>query len=404
MLVSVAILTLIMLLLMETISNTSSIWTRGVGKVQAFQGARSAFEALTRNLAQATLQNYYGYADSSGNPIPLVNPSFKPSSGSIDRNKMPAKYLRFSELHFLSGPTVDIFGAPMANMEGLGSAKISGHGVFFQAPTGFSDTEPLRPTMLNNCGYYVQFEGDSDDNGKGTGAIPSFATSAIHPSHRYRLMEVMQPAEGNSVYQSTDLVDANGLPVVSYDLGWLKKLDLARRENRHVLADNVVLLAFLPKLAAEDEALVRERLHLPNATDSSFKADGALIAPRYAYDSRSWITSSNGSPPKNYPGQGMTRSQNAALLESVVMNRLPPIMQVLMVAIDERSAVRIIGDNSAPPADFQQKLYGTDGKRFTDASKYQSDLAGLQRDLDGLKINYRVFQTEVRLPNAAFGQ
>jgi len=401
MLVALAVLSLIMILLAQAVTGTSSIWTRSVGKVQAFQGARAAFEAMTRNLSQATLQNYYGYADSSGNPIPLVNPSFKPASGTIDRNKVPSKYLRLSELHFLCGPTADIFSAAMANVTDLqGAGKTPGQGIFFQAPVGFSDTIPLKPSLLNNCGYYLQFERDDDNSGKGTGAIPSFANPAPTTTYRYRLMEVMQPAEKNGVYQSTDTLDANGMPQIAYDLTWLTNLDLGKRSSRHVIADNIPLLVFLPKLSPENEKEVNTALSLGN----SKAGDGSMIAPKYVYDSRSWITASNASPPKNYSGNGLKRSDSIPLVENIIMNRLPPIVRVLMVAIDERSAVRVIGTSSTPPTSLLNSLYGSDGKRFTDASKFDADLVDLQKDLNKLTLNYRIFQTEVRLPNAAFGQ
>ena len=104
-LVSTAVLSMIMVLLLQSISSSSTLWTRTTGTVQAFQAARAAFESMTRNLTQATLQNYYGYADSSGNPVPLINPSFKLSSGNgLKRAQIPAKYLRASELHFVCGP------------------------------------------------------------------------------------------------------------------------------------------------------------------------------------------------------------------------------------------------------------------------------------------------------------
>ena len=399
MLVSMAVLSMIMLLLFGTISNSATLWTRTTGKVQAFQAARAAFESMTRNLSQATLENYYGYANSSGNPVPLINPSFHPSGVTLDRTMIPEKYLRQSELHFVCGPAAPttaggIFSATMGNFPAL---LTSGSAVFFQAPLGNSgnSTYQLSPSMLNVCGYYVQFVRNDDASG-GTGAIPDFASSlpsgAPMTTYRYRLMEVVQPAEENAVYQSTALVDANGMPTTSYDLNWVNKLDLISRTNRHVLADNIILLLFLPKLAPEDEKLY------------GGTGDGSLIAPVYAYDSRSWITASNATPPKNYSGLGIKRSDNSALLEKVILNRLPPLVDVVMVAIDERSAVRLIGTSSTPPADLQKKLYGSAGTRFTDATKLKSDLADLEIDMNSLGVNYRIFHTEVRLPGASYGE
>ncbi|MEI8122354.1 MAG: Verru_Chthon cassette protein C [bacterium] len=380
-LVSMAVLSMIMLLLFGTISSSSTLWTRTTGKVQAFQAARAAFESMTRNLSQATLQNYYGYADSEGNPVPLINPSFKLSSGSTARAKVPTKYLRASELHFVCGPAASLL--TQAGITGLDNTT-SGDAVFFQAPIGFSDgSYQTQPSMLNVCGYYVQFTKDDSASG-GTGAIPDFASS-LPATYRYRLMEVIQPADKNGIYTSTDQdVDADGLPTFSYDLNWVKKLDLANRTNRHVLGDNIILLVLLPKLAPEDEKLY------------GGTGDGNLIAPHYTYDSRSWET--------GYSGAGITATANKILLEKVIMNRLPPLVEVIMVAIDDRSAVRLIGTSSTPPADLQKKLYGSGGTRFTDATKLKADLADLENDMNSLGLNYRIFHTEVRLPGASYGE
>ena len=380
MLVSMAVLSMIMLLLFGTITHSTTLWTKTTGKVQAFQAARAAFESMTRNLSQATLQNYYGYADSSGNPVPLINPSFKmSSSGNATRARVPTKYLRASELHFVCGP------APaLLTQAGITGIDASGDAVFFQAPIGFSDgSYQTQPSLLNVCGYYVQFAKD-DSTGGGTGAIPDFASS-LKPTYRYRLMEVVQPADKNGIYASTNQnVDADGLPSFSYDLDWLKKLDLANRTNRHVLGDNIILLVLLPKLAPEDESLY------------GGTGDGSLVAPAFTYDSRSWET--------GYPGIGITRTTNQNLLEKVIMNRLPPLVEVIMVAIDDRSAQRLIGTSLTPPADLQKKLYGSGGSRFTDATKLKTDLAALENDMNSLGANYRIFHTEVRLPGASYGE
>lgn len=414
MLVSMAVLMLIMLLLFQTISSSSTLWTRTTGKVQAFQAARAAFESMTRNLTQASLQNYYGYADSSGNPVPLINPSFKLSGGgNVKRNKIPTKYLRASELHFVSGPAAELLG--QAGQSGL---VTSGDAVFFQAPIGFSDgSYQTRPGLLNICGYYVQFERDDDNAGKGTGAIPAFASSlpggAPKVTHRYRLMEVVQPADQNGIYLSTNQeVDADGLPVFNYDLQWLKNLDLSRRVNRHVLGDNILLLVILPKLAPEDEKSVYNQLQAMGPTPSWFTPSlpGNLIAPTYAFDSRSWETGYAG------PAIKGDTTANRNLLEKVVMNRLPPIVEVVMVAIDDRSAQQLANlyggaDGSSPPLNNAALLAKLNlSGAFTDASKLhdqngsKGDLSRLQDGLDSLSLNYRIFHTELRLPGAAYGQ
>lgn len=389
-LVSVVVLALIMVLVFQTVSNSSSIWTRSTGKMHTFQAARDGFEALTRNLTQATLQSYYGYADAQGNPVPLINPSFKLSSGSLDRSKVPARYLRASELHFLCGPAAEIFTAA-----GVSGVESSGSALFFQAPLGVSGTSAYqaRSSLLNTCGYFVQF-GGNDNSAAGTGAIPTLNPPPVATpttTYRYRLMEVVQPAEQTGIYEDTNRVDAaSGLPVYSYSLNWLKNLLPGTRANRHVLADNVLLLILLPKLSPEEEKL------------RGGVGDGSLIAPRYTYDSRSWLP--------DYSGSGLKRSDNASVLESLVMNRLAPIVHVLMVAVDDRSAQRLSqqfsGANPAIPpladSTLQGKLGLTTG--FRNAADFRADVTTLRNGLDQLGLNYRIFETEVRLPNASYGE
>ncbi len=412
-LVSMAVFAIIMLLLFQTVSSSSALWTRTTGKVQAFQAARAAFEAMTRNLSQATLQNYYGYTDSSGNPVPLINPSFKLSSGNtLRRNQVPTKYLRASELHFVAGKADALLAE--AGESGL---ETSGDAVFFQAPIGFSgETYQTHPSMLNVCGYYVQFERDDDNSGRGTGAIPSFASSlpngAPQTSYRYRLMEVLQPAVENDIYQSTNQeADADGLPIFNYDLAWLKKLNLGFRANRHVLGDNILLLVFLPKLAAEDEKVVYDELQSAGAAPAWFSPTnpGNLIAPAFAYDSRSWESSYSGAAVNG------NSAANQNLMEKVIMNRLPPILEVVMVAIDERSAQKLAeefgGSGASPPlqnASLLAKLNlagaFTSADKLHDQNGVKGDLSKLEAGLDSLSLNYRIFHTELRLPGASYGE
>src|ERR1700677_4331589 len=67
MLVSMAILGLIMAIVLSMTQQTSSLWKNTSGKIEGFRNARTAFDAMTRTLSQATLQTYYDYQDSHGN-------------------------------------------------------------------------------------------------------------------------------------------------------------------------------------------------------------------------------------------------------------------------------------------------------------------------------------------------
>jgi uncharacterized protein (TIGR02599 family) len=361
------VLGIIMMLLFQTLSSSSTIWTRSTGKMQTFQASRAAFESITRNLSQATLQSYQGYADSSGNPIPLINPSYH-LPGGVSRNRVPTQYLRQSELHFLSGPAADIF-----QRAGISDLAASSHGVFFQAPAGYSSNSAyiLNQSLLNVCGYYVQF-GDNEQ-------VPTFVKNAANAPGtipRYRLMEVRQSSEANAIYSSTCELDSSGLPKSDYDLRWVTDLDLSTVTNRHVLADNVILLFFLPKLSSGEEKLY------------GAAGDGSYLSPQYQFDSRSWEPNFNG----------------AAAKLPLTRNRLPPIVEVVMVAIDERSAARLeerFGSGGQGPLanSTVRSQLGLD-TGFQNPSALHGDngdLARLEKGLDALGLNYRIFQTEVRL-------
>jgi uncharacterized protein (TIGR02599 family) len=162
MLVAVAIFCAILVLVFSVITQASGVWRRSSDKIQAFQEARLAFEAMTRNLSQATLNTYLDY----------------------DNAETPTRYLRKSELKFLCGP------AGASNMPGTAE---TGQAIFFQAPIGYNTATNYQgmASLLNTCGYFV----DYDQNR----AAPYFIQSANNP-YRYRLMQSLVPTESNSVY------------------------------------------------------------------------------------------------------------------------------------------------------------------------------------------------------------
>ena len=148
-LVAMAVMALLMVVIGGMFSAVSKSWKSSSGRAASFAAARAAFEAMSRNLSQATLATYLSYADSSGKPVPLINPSFKLASGSVDRSSVPTQYLRMSELHFITGNATALFAA--ANVSGL---VTTGQAVFFQAPTGFVQLQDNRPkaSLLNVLG------------------------------------------------------------------------------------------------------------------------------------------------------------------------------------------------------------------------------------------------------------
>ena len=197
-LVASAVLILLLMVLFSTVSQTSSITRRATEKISSFQGARFAFESITRTLGQATLNSYWDY----------------------DNPNSPMRYLRKSELHFLVGQAGT---APFPGTAGTGEA------VFFQAPAGVCDDSALHgglESLLNACGYYVQY---------GSEPVPDVFQGVVAPKYRYRLMQAVQPTESLSVYGA------------STGSGWVSSAGAIP------LADNIIYLVVWPRKSRSED-------------------------------------------------------------------------------------------------------------------------------------------------------
>ena len=84
---------------------------------------------------------------------------------------------------------------------------------------------------------------------------------------------------------------------------------------------------------------------------------------------------------------------------SNTFNQLPPLVQVVMVAIDERSALRL-PNQSTPPnlgvANFS--------KLFTEPEKFDQDLKTIEEALILQKITYQVFNSMVPIEGAKWSR
>ena len=325
-LVSMTIVSILMIVLVTITGQTSAVWKDTTGKSNQFREARNAFESITRNLSQATLNTYYDYYAADGTSRKASDPA----------TFVPAKYGRQSELHFQTGPAATLLSG--------GVSKFPTHGLFFQAPLGFTEDTGNAglENLVNTWGYYLEFREDTDR--------PAYMPATGR--YRYRLMEFMEPTENLKVY--------------SVPAQWLQTV--AGGARSHVIASNIICLTFLPKLPSQGPA-----------GDPRVDPGGSRLAPAYAYDS---VT----------PGQAAAGAGRSSL------HQLPPVVEVTMVAIDEGSAV-LLEQGSTPP-DF-----GLSGL-FTDStlSSRKADLQKLENNLIDLKVNYRVFSTEVSLRGAKWSQ
>ncbi|MGB8356460.1 MAG: Verru_Chthon cassette protein C [Chthoniobacteraceae bacterium] len=361
-LVSLAIIALLLVILLSMTNQITALWTYTSGRGEQFRESREAFETITRRLSLATLNTYWDYADSSGNARTSANSS----------TFTPVTYARQSELRFISGPmggSTSISGttAPPAG------ASWPSQGVFFQAPRGVSEpgvsTLSGLYSMLNTWGYFVEFGPDSSSRP----GIPGLGDETRIPyKYRFRLCEMIQPANQLSIYQYTS--GPSGSPTYT-GIDWFSASLGGTSRPVHVLAENVIALVLLPKLASGDETA-------GGYTDSS-------LAPNYLYDST---------------GTNMGAAQLADKNLNP-KNQLPPIIQVTMVAVDEASYGRFQSGTTMPANLGLATLFQTAGSTTDNTVPgYAKDLQTLQNTLLANKINYRVFTSSIKIKGAKWSE
>ena len=135
MLVSVTFLVILMMLVTQLVGIVQRGWVRTSSKVSQFREARLAFDLISRNLSQATLNTYSEMRyDSIG------------KDQTQQDIKSARSYFRQSELQFVSGPTTQLL------TPGGGSGLYPGHAVFFQAPLGVTELTQQAPSSGSGGG------------------------------------------------------------------------------------------------------------------------------------------------------------------------------------------------------------------------------------------------------------
>jgi len=375
--VSTAIIGLIMIVLVTMTNQTSQTWRSTTEKIEKFQEARDGFESMTRRLAQATLNTNWDYL---GTDVSDPNPSFPvprdKTVNSADFNSfVPFTYGRTSDLRIASGPMTGGKGTALATDKTRAT-----HGIFFQAPFGTVSTPnyDIMNNLLNTWGYYLE-EGKDQ-------TVPTFVsnlgTTIVKTRYRSRLMEFRQPSEQMMLYDPT-----NKKP----NFDWFQKA-LANNPPSRVLAENIIALVLMPRLSPADE---NTRLQ---------KGDFTMLSPYYCYDSQQTL---NPGVPVGTPDAGGLNPKN----------QLPPIVEVTMVALDERSAKKLAeryGGGTGDPGPYMglDKSTGS-GTSFTALFQDQTKnpLEGPGGDLDKLekllvfeKLTYRVFTTNVTIRGAKWSR
>lgn len=251
----------------------------------------------------------------------------------------PSRYLRRSDLHFITGKSL---------LQSAVTNPVT-HSLFFQAPLGYTRAATYSEMngLLNACGFYVFYGSDPD--------IPSSLASVLPVPKRFRLMQFLQPSENLAIYDSSVTGNKTNWNSTKWFTDAMGQSDPPVSQ----LAENVVAMVVFPKYSERDSAVA-----------------GGLLSDNYEYDSR-----------------------NAASTET--HNQMPPVVEVILVVIDETSASRL-GESSSPPN------LGLDSL-FKEASKLDADLASLEKNLGALPGNtsgntiplrYQIFRTEVALRGA----
>jgi len=353
-LVSLAIVSIVMLLLVSMTDMTRRAWVTSTAKVEQFRDAREAFESMTRRLSQATLNTYWDYHYDT-------------------TTQTPDRYIRQSELRFLSGQGASLL--PSLTDAGGNPLTVTSHAVFFQAPLGIvnspgSGANDFRvlSSILNTCGYFITFGSDKP-------SWPPFLQrmNLLPERPRFRLMELVEPSNDLSLYHYTSGTNADGtLKASTYsNHDWYTVPLTSGSAPVRVVAENIIAMVLLPRLTPQD--------------DSS----GAKLAPYYGCDSTS-------------VGAAASLSGTAAAAVNS-KNQLPPLVQLTLVAVEEASYARFQATqgNSFPSILGLSGLFQTVGSLSNSAVPgYAQDLETLKNTLQSRRISYRVFTTTIAIHSA----
>jgi len=350
-LVSASIVVILMGILLSMTDQTQRLMRGTSAKVEQFQGARVAFESMTRRLAQATLNTYWDYQ--------------YPPNAKV--GTPPIGYQRSSELRFVSGVTNTLVGAT----DSSGRVR-PGHSVFFHAPNGYVSNQKtlgMLDDLINVWGYFVEIGSDAD-------SLPSFLQDKVNPRTRFRLMEFMQPSEELATYQ---FQQSGASPNFSQKAPWFAPFITGTPRPVRVLAENIVALVVLPRLSKTDEQLWM--------TQNGSKT-APILAPLYSYDS----TNNTVSDPILNP-----------------RNQLPPVVQVAMIAVDEPSAQKLQDKFGTDPnlginysSLFRNPAVLEDDPATTAAD--DGDLSKLAALLAANHVSYRIFATNVSIRGAKWSR
>jgi len=345
-LVTITILTLLMTLVSEVISRTQNVVSNARSRTEAFQEARAAFESLTANLAQSTMDAVWAYHWNTN-----VNNSY---------------FKRESDQHFVLGPNSDVL---------TGNSEVS-QAVFFQAPLGFAgsmagETGTVSAQLnqsqeiLNCWGYYIAYGSDLDQR-------PTFlktgAAALINPERqRFRLMEFRLPAEQSQLYDM-ELGSASK----TGSCGWFRGpfADSSTLEDHSTpIAENVLAMILVPNS-------IQTESELKGDTTSQFVPE-----EDYSYNSRQF------------------QWEPSTLKAQRTRHQLPAMVQVTLIVTDEPSFQRFELRQGSPTA-AATALRSIFAGKFENHTQHESDMNAVENALNQEQLNYKILSNSVALRGA----
>jgi uncharacterized protein (TIGR02599 family) len=358
-LVAAAVTVILVGILLSISTLTGNVVKQASATLTSFTTARTAFDALTQKLSQATLNTYLDYYDASGNQR---SSHLSTNSGSAF---VAVSYGRASDLQFYVRKNLMNHG---------------GQEVYFAAPQAYAvpdQTDKIQiqsvQGLLNSCGYYVSY-GDS--------ALFQ-PTAIVAHRYRYRLMQGLEPTESFSVFSGTTTPYFVGPSGGADSASWIQNIrnTASGPVNGSVdvtpLADNVIALVVWPRLSYQDDP------------------KGTSLSTDYTYDSQNPI---NVQPVQ--AGAFYTQGQTA--------DQLPPTVEVTMVVVDEPSAVRLYGavGQVAPNGAFETALTTSSagGVPFKKVANYTQDVSSVANTLAAAHVNYQIFNATVALRESKWSQ
>ena len=438
-LVSTAIMLIVILILLQVIAGMTNIWHNSTGSISTFQSARAAFNTITRTLSRATLKTYIDYVDTSGNPV-------TPSTVASSTFAAVSSFARASELQFISGPVYGANAAASLSPQAFATGHpedFPGDCIFFQAPLGIISADPAAVTSkdkylqrsLNQVGFFVEYAALS-----GTNTLPGWleaSLGAVPPVPRFRLFEYLEPSDYMQMYtytatniagayaNSITFIDSAIVPPgfgTSAPLGTIGDVSVNYAQTT-VLAENVVMLVFRPRLEPQDEKNAAApttgllgpsppsppTLSGPAGPAYSATTADSIISPNYNYDSRAWWTKAPAALSTN-PAFTSGRIANTNY-SRMMRNQLPPIVDVGMIAVDPNSIIRYGTPATAPTAFVLPAAWPATGlytpqittaAPFTRSVNMDIDLGNYGVQLAAAHIRYRVFRASVQMEGAGW--